>query len=569
MDTKKIINITTSPKGIFIVIVAVALLLILGMTSFVYWRESSNQRNALIKSEHNRVQVMQQYMYTVMDLVKSDLITLANREEFADYFSTNDEEHIKDLTYEYLALSIEKGIYDQIRYIDENGMERVRINYNGGRPSIVANDNLQNKIKRYYFSETIKLNKGEIYISPLDLNIEGDSIEMPIKPMLRLATPIFDSNGNRKGVVVINYLAENLLNEINRFYLEDEGQLTLYNQNGYWLKGFNAKDEWGFMYPDRRNKTVEKTHPRIWENSTGQDEQFEIENGLVTYIKIYPLDIGDTSSDQLGKPLQSDTYYWTLMSFVDEKNIAGQAKSILKNFLFLDAVLLLIISFLGWKLCRAIERRNLAEKNIHNLNDLLKVINKMIRHDILGKLTGIRMALRGSKMTESNEMIKDAFEHTLSSIEMISQMKELEGAIGSNERKLFTLSTLFEQIAKEQNMKIDRLGDSTIEADEGLSSTFENIIRNAKMHGGVDRIHVQISDSESACTIVITDEGKGIPENIHQKIFEDGFKYGETGNTGLGLYIVKKTIERYGGTIYVENNQPMGTKFVISIPRSS
>ncbi len=40
--------------------------------------------------------------------------------------------------------------------------------------------------------------KGEIFISPLDLNIEQGKIEQPLKPMLRLGTLIFDSSDKKK-----------------------------------------------------------------------------------------------------------------------------------------------------------------------------------------------------------------------------------------------------------------------------------------------------------------------------------------------------------------------------------
>jgi signal transduction histidine kinase len=61
----------------------------------------------------------------------------------------------------------------------------------------------------------------------------------------------------------------------------------------------------------------------------------------------------------------------------------------------------------------------------------------------------------------------------------------------------------------------------------------------------------------------IADYGKGVPPEIKGMIFQEGFRYGEMGNTGLGLYIVKKTMERYGGQVSVEDNQPKGAVFVL------
>ncbi len=54
-------------------------------------------------------------------------------------------------------------------------------------------------------------------------------------------------------------------------------------------------------------------------------------------------------------------------------------------------------------------------------------------------------------------------------------------------------------------------------------------------------------------------------ENQQHHVFERSFKLGKTAGTGLGLYIVKKTIERYGGEITLKDNYPKGTIFEIRL----
>jgi two-component system sensor kinase len=63
----------------------------------------------------------------------------------------------------------------------------------------------------------------------------------------------------------------------------------------------------------------------------------------------------------------------------------------------------------------------------------------------------------------------------------------------------------------------------------------------------------------------IEDFGKGIPDEIKERVFEEGFAYGETGRSGLGLYIVKKVVERYGGRVEIENNSPRGTVVILRL----
>ena len=78
--------------------------------------------------------------------------------------------------------------YDQLRYIDETGQEVIRVNAGG---VIVPHEQLQNKADRDYFLKANALAANQIYISRVDLNIEHGKVEQPVKPMLRLAMPVY------------------------------------------------------------------------------------------------------------------------------------------------------------------------------------------------------------------------------------------------------------------------------------------------------------------------------------------------------------------------------------------
>jgi len=100
-------------------------------------------------------------------------------------------------------------------------------------------------------------------------------------------------------------------------------------------------------------------------------------------------------------------------------------------------------------------------------------------------------------------------------------------------------------------------------ADDSLSSVIDNIIRNAVNHGKADRITITTGKERDMCEVRIADNGTGIPDEIKGKVFEEGFVYGDTGHTGLGLHIVEKAMENYGGYAYVEDNEPKGAVFAL------
>ena len=74
-----------------------------------------------------------------------------------------------------------RRVYDQIRFIDADGMEVVRANFNDGNPALVPAHELQDKSSRYYFQQAMELEPGQIYLSLFDLNVEGHEVEIPIK----------------------------------------------------------------------------------------------------------------------------------------------------------------------------------------------------------------------------------------------------------------------------------------------------------------------------------------------------------------------------------------------------
>jgi signal transduction histidine kinase len=119
-----------------------------------------------------------------------------------------------------------------------------------------------------------------------------------------------------------------------------------------------------------------------------------------------------------------------------------------------------------------------------------------------------------------------------------------------------------------ENVEIEVSGEGEALADDLLESVLDNIISNAIKHGKTEKIKIDIQSIDECLQISIADFGIGIPEIIRDKIFEESFVYGDSGNTGLGLFIVKKAVENYGGSVEVKSNEPNGTVFVIKLKKA-
>ena len=91
-----------------------------------------------------------------------------------------------------------------------------------------------------------------------------------------------------------------------------------------------------------------------------------------------------------------------------------------------------------------------------------------------------------------------------------------------------------------------------------------NLIRNSiQAHSKI--ITIELNKENSVIVIQIKDNGKGIPKESQNKIFESNFTTKETG-MGLGLKLAKRFLEGIGGEIILLNSNESGTIFKISIP---
>jgi signal transduction histidine kinase len=100
-----------------------------------------------------------------------------------------------------------------------------------------------------------------------------------------------------------------------------------------------------------------------------------------------------------------------------------------------------------------------------------------------------------------------------------------------------------------------------------LTNILSNSIKYSDRRKANRFIKVNATVSENNCAIAIEDNGLGIEEQYLDKIFDMYFRaHTSLKGTGLGLYIVKDTIERLGGSIKVESVPGKGTTFFIELP---
>lgn len=262
--------------------------------------------------------------------IGSDLHVIASLPALRHYLDGGSPAQRDELAGLFLVLAKERHRYDQVRYLDASGQEVIRINYDDGKPAIVPSEQLQDKSERYYFRNTIGLNQGEIYVSPLDLNVEHDRLEIPYKPMIRFGAPVFDSAGRKKGIILLNYLGSELLRDFRKAMQGGGRNGMLLNRDGYWLSSSKPEDEWGFML-DKSERTFGRDFSTEWRAiSTGEEGTLLTAKGQFVYATAYPLlsvQRSSSDSDLAYTPSKQDLiaheYDWKIVSIVPHDVLSG------------------------------------------------------------------------------------------------------------------------------------------------------------------------------------------------------------------------------------------------------
>ncbi len=341
----------------FLFIAAVPLLII-GVYS--YASTSSSLRNSVLSKFNDIANFETKRIETFLSGVKEDVFIMRDSPTLHNMLSVSGDTYNNQralLEKEFLAISQNKKIYYQVRYLNEKGKEVVRVDSNGTTSSIVPRNKLQNKAKRYYFKDAFILNEGEIFISPLDLNRERGKVEKPIKPVIRYGTPVFHK-GKKRGIVLVNVFGSKFLDPIKLMNRKDEYNLLFSNKGHYFSHDDSAK-EWGGPVDLNTKENVSKDFPaRIASMLTGSDiGNIELGENIISQSMFYP--------DE-----KNIDVYWKLAR-ISKKNIVFAP---LNRFLMIFIILMVISLIIATSIALGISKK-ITEPIVH-LTDASEAISK-------------------------------------------------------------------------------------------------------------------------------------------------------------------------------------------------
>lgn len=501
----------------------------------------------------------------------------------------------------------ENSEFYQLRYINSSGMEEYRVDRRGSDVVFLDDKDLQNKKERYYFEETIKLRIGEVYLSPIDLNVERGEIEDPWVPTLRISTPVVDYYNGGVGVVIINV---NLTNDLKILFTHEKYEsIHLLNKNGYFLAGPDKSALWGFMFGvDNSLKVI---NPELWRELNLNIDGVKIQDDFSYAFS--NLNVSDYLLEDGDGTFVVNDFVRVLVRIKNKNPVFIPDSNLEILFTLLIFSLILCVSYF---FSRVVINKREAEISAKWSQNALVQSEKMaslgrlvagIAHELntpIGSSVTIASTMQDelmifSKEINSGQIKKSSITRYLESAkscteimmeclqrssDLVTNFKRVSVDQSSEARRKFLLPDYINDIIstlgpilKNKNIAIEIISKKSIEMDSfpgPFAQVITNLISNAAIHafpnrnGGV--IRISVNKDLMDLKLSIRDDGVGIlPENI-DRIFDPFFTTAsKIGGSGLGMHIVYNIVsEVLNGTVSVKSEVNEFTEFLVVIPMS-
>ena len=224
--------------------------------------------------------------------------------------------------------------------------------------------------------------------------------------------------------------------------------------------------------------------------------------------------------------------------------------------------------------------RKERQRRLEEQRDSLEILNQVLRHDIrndLSVVSGYADLLADRLDGVEREYVQTLRETAVHATELTRTGRDMAEAMLATETGIqgvdlrASVESQVEEVRSASPDAIVRIADSVpsveVAADEMLRSVFRNLLKNAVIHNDARVPVVSVSATREGGTVqvCIADNGPGISDEQKDRIFGKGEHGLESPGTGIGLYLVRTLVDRYGGDVWVEDREPTGSVFVVEL----
>jgi signal transduction histidine kinase len=235
-------------------------------------------------------------------------------------------------------------------------------------------------------------------------------------------------------------------------------------------------------------------------------------------------------------------------------------------------------------LVRNVSDRKAYERQIREQRDNLEILNQVLRHDIRNDIQLIiayaELAADQSGSHSIREHLDIVLENAEHAVEITTTARQMAKVMLSDTENVAptplgpSLSSAVEEVQNTYPEAVvtptAAVPETPVQANDMLEAVFRNLLKNAIQHNDKEVPEVDISARERTDSVLIqiADNGPGIPDTEKETIFGKGETGLDSSGTGLGLYLVKTLVESYGGVIEIDDNEPVGAVFSVTVPKA-
>ncbi|MCB0734362.1 MAG: HAMP domain-containing histidine kinase [Flavobacteriales bacterium] len=223
-------------------------------------------------------------------------------------------------------------------------------------------------------------------------------------------------------------------------------------------------------------------------------------------------------------------------------------------------------------------------KMIYNLNKQQNNFLLSVTHELKTPIAAMKLMLqtiRTRKLPEEKRM--ELMDKAIQNADRLNELTEnmltamqIENDRYTYAREEFSLSDMMDRLLDHYSLQnemtseiepeVDIIGDLFI-----IRISVNNLVENAIKYSDNKPIHLKLFTRKGKAVIEVYDQGPGVPEGERKRIFKRFYRVEDeeirdTKGTGLGLFIVKQSIEKHKGSVHVQPNNPQGSIFRIELP---